>query len=47
MARASAGDTVAPAGVQPMYIRRPDAEIARDAATSPRTTDAQISKPKV
>jgi len=47
IARAAAGDTVAPAGVQPMYIRRPDAEIARDAATSPPTTDAQISKPKV
>ncbi len=26
------GDTVDPAGVQPLYIRRPDAEIARDAA---------------
>lgn len=45
--RAAAGDTVAPAGVQPMYIRRPDAEIARDAAKSPPTTAAQISKPKV
>jgi len=47
IARAAAGDTVAPAGVQPLYIRRPDAEIARDAAQSQRTADAQISKPKV
>jgi tRNA A37 threonylcarbamoyladenosine modification protein TsaB len=47
IARASAGDTVAPAGVQPLYIRRPDAEIARDAAKSQPATDAQISKPKV
>jgi len=31
--RARAGDTVDPAGVQPLYIRRPDAEIARDAAS--------------
>jgi|KBSSwiStaDraftv2_1062776.scaffolds.fasta_scaffold177013_4 tRNA threonylcarbamoyladenosine biosynthesis protein TsaB len=30
--RARAGDTVDPAGIQPLYIRRPDAEIARDAA---------------
>jgi tRNA threonylcarbamoyladenosine biosynthesis protein TsaB len=28
--RARTGDTVAPAGVQPIYVRRPDAEIARD-----------------
>ena len=27
-----AGETVDPAGVQPLYVRRPDAEIARDAA---------------
>jgi tRNA threonylcarbamoyladenosine biosynthesis protein TsaB len=31
LARARVGDTVDPAGVQPLYIRRPDAEIARDA----------------
>jgi tRNA threonylcarbamoyladenosine biosynthesis protein TsaB len=31
--RARAGDTVDPAGVQPLYVRRPDAEIARDAAS--------------
>src|SRR5262249_27835048 len=46
IACAAAGDTVAPAGVQPLYIRRPDAEIARDAAKSPPATDAEISKPK-
>ena len=28
--RALAGETVAPAGVEPTYVRRPDAEIARD-----------------
>ena len=27
---ARAGETVAPAGVQPIYVRRPDAEIARE-----------------
>jgi hypothetical protein len=26
------GSTVAPAGVQPLYVRRPDAEVARDRA---------------
>jgi tRNA threonylcarbamoyladenosine biosynthesis protein TsaB len=29
-ARAQAGETVDPAGVQPLYVRRPDAEVARD-----------------
>jgi tRNA threonylcarbamoyladenosine biosynthesis protein TsaB len=29
-ARASAGDTIDPAGVMPIYVRRPDAELARD-----------------
>ena len=28
--RAAAGDSVDPAAVQPLYVRRPDAEIARD-----------------
>ena len=28
--RARAGETVDPAGVQPLYVRRPDAEIARE-----------------
>jgi hypothetical protein len=27
---ARAGETVDPAGVQPIYVRRPDAEIARE-----------------
>jgi hypothetical protein len=30
IARASAGESVDPAGVQPLYVRRPDAEIAKD-----------------
>lgn len=30
MHRARAGETVDPAGVQPLYIRRPDAELARE-----------------
>jgi tRNA threonylcarbamoyladenosine biosynthesis protein TsaB len=30
--RARAGETVAPGGVQPLYVRRPDAEVARDRA---------------
>jgi tRNA threonylcarbamoyladenosine biosynthesis protein TsaB len=32
--RAARGDSVTPAGVQPLYVRRPDAEIARDAERS-------------
>ena len=35
VSRARAGETVDPAGVQPLYIRRPDAEIARDAQRDP------------
>jgi tRNA threonylcarbamoyladenosine biosynthesis protein TsaB len=31
-AAARDGSTVAPAGVQPLYVRRPDAEVARDRA---------------
>jgi tRNA threonylcarbamoyladenosine biosynthesis protein TsaB len=31
---ARAGETVSPAGVQPVYVRRPDAEVAREAAQS-------------
>ena len=31
VARARVGDTVDPAGIQPLYVRRPDAEIAREA----------------
>jgi tRNA threonylcarbamoyladenosine biosynthesis protein TsaB len=32
--RGAHGETVDPAGVQPLYVRRPDAEIARDAQRS-------------
>lgn len=32
IAAARDGSTVAPAGVQPLYVRRPDAEVARDRA---------------
>jgi tRNA threonylcarbamoyladenosine biosynthesis protein TsaB len=35
LAAARAGDTVDPAGIQPIYIRRPDAEIARDKSSNP------------
>jgi tRNA threonylcarbamoyladenosine biosynthesis protein TsaB len=38
-ARAQAGQAVTPAGIRPLYIRRPDAEIARD-NQAPRTTPA-------
>ncbi|PYR46158.1 MAG: tRNA (adenosine(37)-N6)-threonylcarbamoyltransferase complex dimerization subunit type 1 TsaB [Acidobacteria bacterium] len=34
--RAEAGAAVDPAGVQPLYVRRPDAEIARDARSGGR-----------
>jgi tRNA threonylcarbamoyladenosine biosynthesis protein TsaB len=39
--RASNGETVDPAGVRPLYVRRPDAEIARDKAQPPRTQRTQ------
>jgi tRNA threonylcarbamoyladenosine biosynthesis protein TsaB len=45
VARARVGDTVDPAGVQPIYIRRPDAEIARDALHH-SSGDAQRPEPK-
>lgn len=32
LSAARSGATVSPAGVQPLYVRRPDAEVARDAA---------------
>jgi hypothetical protein len=32
--RGRAGDAVLPGGVQPLYVRRPDAEIARDRSRS-------------
>jgi tRNA threonylcarbamoyladenosine biosynthesis protein TsaB len=36
--RAAAGDTVGPAGLQPLYVRRPDVEIARDARSADAVT---------
>src|SRR5262249_20276859 len=44
-ARARVGDTVDPAGIQPLYIRRPDAEIARDAQHG-TSVEAEQGKPK-
>jgi len=44
-ARARVGDTVDPAGIQPLYIRRPDAEIARDAQHG-TSVEAEQLKPK-
>jgi len=35
VARAERGDTIDPAAVQPLYVRRPDAEIAREQMNSP------------
>jgi len=35
VARAEQGDTIHPAAVQPLYVRRPDAEIAREQTNSP------------
>jgi len=34
LARATAGETIDPAAVQPLYVRRPDVEAARDACRS-------------
>jgi tRNA A37 threonylcarbamoyladenosine modification protein TsaB len=34
LARAKAGETIDPAAVQPLYVRRPDVEAARDACRS-------------
>jgi tRNA threonylcarbamoyladenosine biosynthesis protein TsaB len=41
VARARAGEALAPAGVQPLYIRRPDVEIAREAFTTKDTRDTK------
>lgn len=41
--RASHGDAVHPAGVQPLYVRRPDAELARDHALADRAADVARS----
>jgi tRNA threonylcarbamoyladenosine biosynthesis protein TsaB len=37
--RARRGETVTPAGIQPLYVRRPDAELARDHALADRRAD--------
>jgi tRNA threonylcarbamoyladenosine biosynthesis protein TsaB len=37
--RARRGETVTPAGIQPLYVRRPDAELARDHALADRRPD--------
>jgi tRNA threonylcarbamoyladenosine biosynthesis protein TsaB len=34
---AERGETVSPAGIQPLYVRRPDAEVAREARESVRS----------
>jgi tRNA threonylcarbamoyladenosine biosynthesis protein TsaB len=41
VARGMADDTIDPAAVQPLYVRRPDAEIARDRDQTQRTPRAQ------
>lgn len=41
VARARAGRTVGPAGIQPLYVRRPDAETARKAIARRNAVDAQ------
>jgi tRNA threonylcarbamoyladenosine biosynthesis protein TsaB len=46
LVRARAGDTLDPAAVQPLYIRRPDVEITRDALHRP-SDETQRLKPKV
>jgi tRNA threonylcarbamoyladenosine biosynthesis protein TsaB len=45
LARARTGDAVDPAGVQPLYVRRPDAEIARDVRRL-SALEAERLKPK-
>src|SRR5262249_6055873 len=37
--RARRGEAVPPAGIQPVYVRRPDAELARDHALADRPAD--------
>jgi tRNA threonylcarbamoyladenosine biosynthesis protein TsaB len=43
--RARAGDAVDPGAVQPLYIRRPDVEVARDARDRP-SNQTESEKPK-
>src|SRR5262249_20749579 len=37
--RARRGDVVPPGGIQPLYVRRPDAELAREHAWAARSAD--------
>jgi tRNA threonylcarbamoyladenosine biosynthesis protein TsaB len=39
MAHVRRGETVTPSGIQPLYVRRPDAELARDHALADRRPD--------
>jgi tRNA threonylcarbamoyladenosine biosynthesis protein TsaB len=39
IAYARRGETVTPSGIQPLYVRRPDAELARDHALADRRPD--------
>jgi tRNA threonylcarbamoyladenosine biosynthesis protein TsaB len=39
VAHALRGETVSPSGIQPLYVRRPDAELARDHALAHRRPD--------
>ena len=36
-AHARRGETVDPAGIRPLYVRRPDAEVGRDARAAHQT----------
>jgi hypothetical protein len=40
-ARARAGATLSPGAVQPLYVRRPDAELARDREALAHSTQAR------
>ena len=39
IAHARRGETVTPSGIQPLYVRRPDAELAREHALADRRPD--------
>lgn len=39
LAHARRGETVSPSGIQPLYVRRPDAELAREHALAHRSPD--------
>ena len=41
VARARRGETITPAAIQPLYVRRPDAELARDSSPLGRTRGTQ------